>query len=865
MLIIVLIIAGVTHAHNMFNFPFFENDEGTYMAQAWSFLTEGKLAPYTYWYDHAPAGWIFTSLWIFLTGGLFTFGFSLNSGRIFMLLLHVASTFFLYKITKKMTKQDFAAVIATLIFSFSPLAVYFQRRLLLDNIMTFWLLFSIFLIYVPKKKLSWLLLSAITFAISVLTKENAIFFLPVLLYFIYIETDTHNRTFAIFKWLILCGGIISLYPLYALLKAELFPYGSFFSPPYEHVSLLGTLKAQASRGTGLPFWVPGSDFRDNVEYWFTQDKLLIISGFMAFIINLILAFFKKENRQAFILTLPIVLFLISGKLVINFYVIPLIPFFALCIAVLLSQMLLLLKKVHIAAPFIAFTIIVIVSGKYYIANTKAVFSKDETGKQIEAVNWIKENLEPDSNISIDFYSYLDLSESRFEGDPTFDNAEWFWKVELDPDIRDKKFSTDPEKLDYVMVTAEVQRQLKGYSEDISLLRNFLKNATITKEFANESDFNFKLKLFDQDYPNGDWVVLYRKTTSNDYLQSSWKYYKQRFIVDRQYTVDPANNLTTSEGQSYALLRAVWMNDQETFDSVWNWTKEHMQNGNKIFAWKYEDGAITDKGTATDADTDIALALIFASKQWHDQTYLVESQEVLQGIWENEVSEFDGRSYILPGDWAQEKETLITNPSYLSPYAYKIFAEVDQDHNWHEIVYTSYNVLEKCMNANFGDEETVHLPPNWCAFDTSLNAVASTEEGLQSTDYSYDAIRTMWRLALDYIWYQDPRAKDLLELSSNFLAQKWIDDQKIVVGYTYDGRDWEQYESVLGYAINLSNFVVTNTDIADSIYEIKIADKFYEDFDAGKHYWEDPNNYYTQNWAWFGTALYSDHLPNLWKK
>jgi hypothetical protein len=92
--LLLLLISGLSHSINMFGFPYYENDEGNYMAQAWSILHHGELAPYTYWYDHAPFGWILIAFWVKLTGGFFTFGPSVNSGRVLMLLLHLATTFF---------------------------------------------------------------------------------------------------------------------------------------------------------------------------------------------------------------------------------------------------------------------------------------------------------------------------------------------------------------------------------------------------------------------------------------------------------------------------------------------------------------------------------------------------------------------------------------------------------------------------------------------------------------------------------------------------------------------------------------------------------------------------------------------------
>ncbi|PSO43874.1 MAG: hypothetical protein BRC23_02715, partial [Parcubacteria group bacterium SW_4_49_11] len=92
LVISVLVVSALTHGVNMFDYPYYENDEGTYISQAWSVLEHGSLAPYTYWYDHAPGGWIFIALWGQLTGGFFTFDISINDGRVFMLILHIAST-----------------------------------------------------------------------------------------------------------------------------------------------------------------------------------------------------------------------------------------------------------------------------------------------------------------------------------------------------------------------------------------------------------------------------------------------------------------------------------------------------------------------------------------------------------------------------------------------------------------------------------------------------------------------------------------------------------------------------------------------------------------------------------------------------
>src|SRR3954447_19796964 len=55
---LIVLLAALAHGYNMFSFPYYESDEGTYMSQAWAVVRQRALAPYTYWYDHAPVGWL---------------------------------------------------------------------------------------------------------------------------------------------------------------------------------------------------------------------------------------------------------------------------------------------------------------------------------------------------------------------------------------------------------------------------------------------------------------------------------------------------------------------------------------------------------------------------------------------------------------------------------------------------------------------------------------------------------------------------------------------------------------------------------------------------------------------------------------
>lgn len=861
--IVVLIISALAHGLNMFNFPYYENDEGVYMSQAWSLLTRGELAPYTYWYDHAPAGWILIALWILVTGGFYSFGFSLNSGRVLMLVLHIFSTFLLMLITRKITRNNFSAVIAGLFFSLTPIGLYFHRRVLLDNIMIFWVLLSYYYVIKDKLKMNDVLLSAIFFGVAVLTKENAIFFIPGFLVTIYLIAHRYHQKLALLKWIIVTGSVVSLYFLYALLKGELFPTGTFLGGSGEHVSLLETLKYQSSRDGGSLLDLQGSSFWRHFFLWLKQDPFIMLLGIITNVLIALISLFKSKRIYAGIALLGLFFwfFLVRGGIVIEFYVIPLIPILSACIAILTHELISLGNRFvpkYVTAGIYLGVVAWILIGYFFFAresrsfgqnsSSHLIFQSKQTTAQIDAVNWLREQVDPSSIVIIDNYSYIDLQDQRNPSGIVFPDAEWYWKVNQDREVREDLLKNNPENIDLIAVTPQMVGDLQSGTS--ALTTTALNNSKIWKSFEVD----------------GWGVQFWRPYYPRHILKRSWDSYKTHFIENGR-VIDLQEDITTSEGQSYALLRAVWLDDKQTFDEVLEWTNQHLKNNDNLFAWKLEKSqsgldVIVDAGSASDADQDIALALLFAYKQWGNESYLLQAKDIIEAIWSYEIKELNGDYYLVPGPWAKNKEGVISNPSYLSPYIYRIFADVDKQHDWMSVVDTSYQVLEACSSSHLDKESTAFLAPEWCQITENGEAVPSQESGLTATEYSYNAFRTPWRLALDYQWNNEPRALAYLQ-RMEFMQDEWADNKKISAAYTHDGQVWENYESVASYATNLGLFFVIDPTEAEQLYEQKIKSKFYED--DTQSYWDDPKNYYTQNWAWFGTALYANRLPNLWQE
>ena len=154
-----LATAFVFHAYNIFNYPRYELDEGTYISNAWA-ITQGLISPYPYGYGHPPLAWMQIAAWMQLTGGPFTFGNALNSGRVFMLFYAVGSALLVYLIVRRWSGSRSAALLALIIFSLSPLSVTFQRQIYLDNVATFWLLLSLYFLAVSDSRLLFMVLSS---------------------------------------------------------------------------------------------------------------------------------------------------------------------------------------------------------------------------------------------------------------------------------------------------------------------------------------------------------------------------------------------------------------------------------------------------------------------------------------------------------------------------------------------------------------------------------------------------------------------------------------------------------------------------------------------------------------------------------
>lgn len=381
------------------------------------------------------------------------------------------------------------------------------------------------------------------------------------------------------------------------------------------------------------------------------------------------------------------------------------------------------------------------------------------------------------------------------------------------------------------------------------------------------------------------------------LAQSWAAYRQRFIQSDGRVIDWEQNArTVSEGQAYAMLRSVFANDPATFDLTLKWAENNLLRSNEdgqpldsLWAWKWgqdEQGqwGVLDPNFASDADLDAITALILASRRWDRPEYLALARTKLADLWNLStvtsvtsvmpvtsvapvapvapvspgtsarpvsppaVAQSRTRSspqrYFLPGPVAAfqpNPPVAYLNPSYLAPYAFRLFAQVDPQRNWLSLVDSSYEVLQQSTQLS-----AVKLPSDWVAVNlaTGQFQAPSLTTQLRST-YSFDAYRVWWRIALDAVWFNEPRAEAFLESHLGHLQTLWQTRQAIPARINLRGAATARYEATSQYAMLYPAFRVVNPALAEEIRQQKLLPTYQDGI------WDNDSAYYVQNLAWLG--------------
>lgn len=460
LLSVLLTVAGVVHARGMYNSPARFDDEGTYTAYAWAVPHLHKLAHYTYWYAHPPLGQLQMGFYNVVTNAFDRLPYAVATGREFALVCKLIAIMLMFRLARRLGFSRVTTTLAVCIMSLSPLAVYFQRTALLDNLVTPWLLAAFFFAASPRRSIWAAAASAGCFAIAVLSKETALLFMPALVLLFWQRTDRRNRKFTLTTFTAVVSLLGMLYPLYALIKNEL------WAGP-DHVSLQWAIQWQLFQRTGSgSIFNPASTAHTVVTTWLSLDRWTCFACLLAIVPGLLLT---RTRAIALAFAIQVSSLLRSGYLPYPF-VIAMIPFAVLTLAGVvdvlwkwsrISQRLPWGQRARserggvVGRTARLGTGLVVASGLLLLASAVLtpwryglldLWNHDRDAGKASALSWLESSTSPGQTLVVDDAYWVDLVR---HGHPR-DKVIWFTKLDVDKDV--KLPATDPWKgIDYVVL------------------------------------------------------------------------------------------------------------------------------------------------------------------------------------------------------------------------------------------------------------------------------------------------------------------------------------------------------------------------------------------------------------------------------
>jgi endoglucanase len=232
----------------------------------------------------------------------------------------------------------------------------------------------------------------------------------------------------------------------------------------------------------------------------------------------------------------------------------------------------------------------------------------------------------------------------------------------------------------------------------------------------------------------------------------WRAYVEHFISEDGRVIDyTGGEVTTSEGQSYALFFALVANDRPLFERLYSWTRDNLAGGRlddnlPAYRWGRRDvrsWGILDRNSAADSDLWIGYTLIEAGRLWHDEAFARTGRALLGHVVEREVARLPGLGAMLlpaPHGFVHGRLWRL-NPSYLPPQLLRGLKADDVPGPWDELRANLRRLIAARARHGFVDD--------WVGYEPRAGFIA---DGVTGSIGSYDAIRV-------YLWHALASARD----------------------------------------------------------------------------------------------------------
>ncbi|GGV78420.1 phospholipid carrier-dependent glycosyltransferase [Streptomyces massasporeus] len=462
---VLLVAILVVQGWNIADYPALSDDEGTYLAQAWSVQQGDGLAHYTYWYDHPPLGWIQIAVLTWIPALISPESMTVGTMRAAMLVISGISAVLIFVLGRRLALPRWAAALGMVFFGLSPLSIVLQREIFLDNLAVMWTLLAFTLAASPSRHLWHHFGAGIAAATAVLTKETMLVVLPALFLTMWRHSHRDTRKFALTGAVTACTLIGFAYPLFALLKGELLPGAG-------HVSLWDGVKYQMTRpGSGF-ILDQGSGSWGVLQSWLYYDRILPLGGLAGALLLLVTWRWSVTARALAGPALAVAIFaalaLRPNGYLPAMYVIQALPFLALVLAggtasvahAVLSRWRSEAEKRYVSVGrYTLAAVLALAAGAYVVPHwydgARTAVTTDANAPYKAASKWLATEVEdPErTRVLVDDALWLDLVHQGYR--PGL-GVIWFYKADLDPAVT-KTMPRGWKDLDYVVASPTVRR------------------------------------------------------------------------------------------------------------------------------------------------------------------------------------------------------------------------------------------------------------------------------------------------------------------------------------------------------------------------------------------------------------------------
>lgn len=236
------------------------------------------------------------------------------------------------------------------------------------------------------------------------------------------------------------------------------------------------------------------------------------------------------------------------------------------------------------------------------------------------------------------------------------------------------------------------------------------------------------------------LLLLCGCSGNDALEE-WSRFKAACMSRDGRIIDWQNGgRSHSEGQGYAMLLSLRINDRPAFDLAFSWSERNLGPGLKAWSWGEKNGSwgILSSNNATDGDMLHAWALFLAGERWNEPLYTREGAALLARIRERLIA---CESVIIPGlEGFTDADGITVNPSYYIFPALEDFARFDPEyaHLWENVRRKGLALIRESVNPRTG------LVPDWVRCNAGGSFLPPDPDAVSG----YEAMRVPLYLAMN---------------------------------------------------------------------------------------------------------------------